>query len=438
MPKPNPKVLSFLLPLAIFLPILGILLIVFHLYNFKYIDAEQKIMQSHSRQVTEYLEYQLKELMVISDTLSVFLLQKQGDYQSMDAIANYLLAEHPSVRTIALAPDAIIKKIYPIESNEGLLGTHLADLPERADIINLAQHSQSLMIFGPQELASGYWGLQVYQPIFFANNEFWGFITLTIRLPELFKTADIENRLGKNYLYRLSRYSSEKNQLITFANSPGVDSLPAAQVFSLETYGPWKLEVASSIAHPPDRFGQVVSVLLSLILTYLLLKLKSFYHNIRIIEKYDSALGYQDRFQILLKADLSLSAMLANQGYSVVIVISTDVLRHDLHGLDRFHSLILDSLRTNDLIVPLDDVRLMVLISQLNSKDVAKNIAEKLFNILLDYKQSQENIDFPLKMGAYLRSGHDTNDFALTEALKALRIANARQDDALEIINIKR
>ena len=95
------------------------------------------------------------------------------------SIASRLYSEDSAIQAIELAPNGIVKKMYPIEGNEQAYGINLLTDHTRKFAANSAKSTSKYTMEGPYDLKQGGKGALLYDPIY-VNDEFWGFSILVI------------------------------------------------------------------------------------------------------------------------------------------------------------------------------------------------------------------------------------------------------------------
>ncbi len=108
--------------------------------------------------------------------------------------ASHLHAKTSGVLNFAIAPEGIIKYIYPIEGNENLIGFDLLNTfrTELKEDIQLAIESEQIILGFPLDYAQGGWGLAARQAIYLENQDFWGLIIVVIDIPTLLNDAGFD------------------------------------------------------------------------------------------------------------------------------------------------------------------------------------------------------------------------------------------------------
>jgi PAS domain S-box-containing protein len=116
---------------------------------------------------------------------------------NFELFATGLYASIQGIDLIALAPDGIIKYVYPLQGNQDLLGYNLLADPrlEVREDVQQAIDTHEIILSGPRELAHRGAGLVTYQAIF-QNEKYWGLGSIAIDLPILLEMAGLETQAG--------------------------------------------------------------------------------------------------------------------------------------------------------------------------------------------------------------------------------------------------
>lgn len=105
-----------------------------------------------------------------------------------NAFARNLLAGRADVRGLVLAPDCIIRYVYPLESNAAAIGADLLAIPRFQAIIRETIETNRLTVAGPAELVQGGTGLIGRVPVFHevdGRRVLWGLAIIVLDLPSL-------------------------------------------------------------------------------------------------------------------------------------------------------------------------------------------------------------------------------------------------------------
>lgn len=119
----------------------------------------------------------------------------EADFQ---IFAAELADQFQDIRSLQLAPDAIVTHIYPPKGNEAALGHDLLADPARREAAQRAIAEHKFVIAGPHTLKQGGVALIGRYPIYLSSangaadaEKFWGFAIILIDFEPLLKKADI-------------------------------------------------------------------------------------------------------------------------------------------------------------------------------------------------------------------------------------------------------
>lgn len=232
-----------IVPLIVFL--VGICLLSVFTYNTNVQIQKDRRTIAKLNVVTygQRIENDIENGIEITDTLKQVLINGNGQIINFSKIAENLMSY--SVQSVQLAPNGVVKEIYPEEGNEAGKIDLLKD-SKRSEISNYAKDHNITVIQGPIKLKQRGSGLVVRNPIYLEDKNgqeyFWGFTIVILRVPEIFE--DSTNALSKfKYNYRLSREASvlDKKYVEVDANC---DKMIRPVTYNL-TVGKekWKLEI---------------------------------------------------------------------------------------------------------------------------------------------------------------------------------------------------
>ncbi|NOH78323.1 sensor domain-containing diguanylate cyclase [Vibrio sp. RE86] len=146
--------------------------------------------------VRSELEAAIVSDIYVSNGLSALVAANpEFEFSGWDLIASSILRRSRHIQVIGLAPDDVIRYIYPEEGNEKALGLDYRTIPSQWRTVKKAQEVQEIFIAGPVNLVQGGQGLIARVPIFSDppyNTQYWGVCSVVISLDSLFVDAGIE------------------------------------------------------------------------------------------------------------------------------------------------------------------------------------------------------------------------------------------------------
>lgn len=147
------------------------------------------------------------------------ILKQNKSIPNFESIAEDLINRYGGISNLQLAPNAIVRKIYPLEGNEPAIGHDLNQNPKAISAIK----SKQLVLEGPIDLIQGGTAVIGRYPVYLPNTndgqeKFWGFTTVLIELSKLLEAADLKGLTSLNYQFELSN-STDGDENIVFSKS---------------------------------------------------------------------------------------------------------------------------------------------------------------------------------------------------------------------------
>lgn len=186
-------------------------------------------------------------------TLGTLINDQNGDTDFFERQAERIYQDTEldtgvSLKNIAVAPDGIVEKVYPVEGNEALLGFDFMDESKAGNAEAIAAYQRGeLVITNPFELVQGGNGLAGRLPVFLKNEagqSFWGLVTVTMDFDELLKTINLAMLSNMGVDYQLW-YSGEDGERIVLGSSVNAPVLPVSYEFTIANLT-WHIDVAPS------------------------------------------------------------------------------------------------------------------------------------------------------------------------------------------------
>lgn len=203
-----------------------------------------------------YLTRHIDKTISAAYILGSIVKQNKGSTTSFNAYAHDIYKSIGHIDNIQLAPNGIIKNIYPLEGHEKALNHNLLKDDNRKEEALLAIKTKQLTLAGPFELVQGGVAIIGRYPIFLKNKQndevFWGFSSVLIYLDELLNIVGL-NEIMDKHDYQLSRLNPETGELEIFSGKKeflGITSQPSKVMVP---NGEWFLTIGKkdSITHAP-------------------------------------------------------------------------------------------------------------------------------------------------------------------------------------------
>lgn len=161
------------------------------------VEAETQVRE-HLLILQARLESQLTGNILLSRGLVAVIASNPGLTQRDFERAAKPLFEGPNVlRSIAAAPDMVVRLVYPLAGNEKVIGLEYARNPAQRAAAELARDTNSLVIAGPLDLVQGGKGLVARIPVSLDEGEkghrFWGLLSVVLEVDRLYQQSGLQD-----------------------------------------------------------------------------------------------------------------------------------------------------------------------------------------------------------------------------------------------------
>jgi diguanylate cyclase (GGDEF)-like protein len=210
---------------------------------------------------------------------SELILHPTNKLQLLDQRVGLLLQNYPLFRHIAIAPDLVIRYVFPLAGNETVLGVDYRNLPQQMAAIDKTLRLGKPVVAGPINLLQGGRALIVRVPVVLADQRNWGVMAAIMPLELLLERVRLLSLQPEFYL-GLSGLDGEDQPDQLFWGDPEVTQSDRVIVDIKLPVGRWQLQAAPK--QPlPWLFGslQWLAVLAAIVIlllcasVYLLLRL---------------------------------------------------------------------------------------------------------------------------------------------------------------------
>ena len=163
----------------------------------EYLQSEQK--QEVRREIAlvrASLEAKIFEHIYKADSLAtVITIDPEFTLKHWEQIAEKLIRQAPYIRNIGVAPDNIIRHVYPLKGNEKALGFDFRTNPKQHASVLKAKALGGVYLDGPLELVQGGQAVIARFPIFRdfpINTLYWGSVSIVLDYEKLLKDTGIQ------------------------------------------------------------------------------------------------------------------------------------------------------------------------------------------------------------------------------------------------------
>lgn len=293
-------------------------------------QAERAMLQAEAATVRSRLESELNATLSLSLGLSTFVLVKP-DFSQADLaqVAASLIHLQPVIRSVALAPDNVIRYVYPLAGNHKALGLRYLDTPKQRDAVLRVMREQRPVTAGPVELAQGGVGIINRIPINFVEpdggSRYWGLASVVVNPYPVFEHAGIRTDGTGAIQYALRGKDGLGARGEAFLGDAALFNDPGAVLMDVVIPGgSWQLAARTTM--PVNALGLWVQALLVLLAagagtltTYSLLA----HQRIRSMALHDHLTGLANRRQFVLRGQDLFS--LARRNGCALTLLNIDI-----------------------------------------------------------------------------------------------------------------
>lgn len=207
--------------------------------------------------------------------VAAVIRQNKGQVTDFEGLGMEMLPLYPGISSMALAPGGVVRYVAPLEGNQKAIGLDQLNDVKQGNEARRARDSGQLTLAGPLQLRQGGIGVVGRLPIFVpghnGKNEFWGLISVVIRLPQALANIHLEQLKTEGLHYELFRIHPETGEKFTIASS-GTEALNNPVLHSLTVpNGTWTLAVTPMAGWGSSTglaFNAMLAMVCSLLVAY--------------------------------------------------------------------------------------------------------------------------------------------------------------------------
>jgi len=159
-------------------------------------SAQRTAVQHQLMTVRDRLDSKLTaNLQLVRGLVSVVALEPNINQARFEQAVAPLFQTSSQLRNIALAPDLVLKLVYPIAGNERALGLVYRNEPNQWPSVQQAWETGNIVIAGPLNLKQGGIGIVARLPVRLdnttRNGNFWGIISAVIDAERLYNDSGL-------------------------------------------------------------------------------------------------------------------------------------------------------------------------------------------------------------------------------------------------------
>ena len=289
------------------------------------------MLQAEAATVRARLESELNATLSLSLGVSSFVLADPDFSEAaMAQVAASLLRVQPAILSVALAPDNVIRYIYPRAGNEKALGLRYMEIPSQRDAVLRLMRERRPVIAGPIELAQGGVGLVNRVPVLFTKADggtrYWGLASVAIDPLPIFERAGLgRDGVRENLQFALRGKDGLGARGEGFLGDIGLFDDPAAIVMDvIIPGGSWQLAARARTGPADPAWGaQGLVLLLAGLAGALTAYSLAAHHRIRALALHDSLTGLANRRQFMQRGETLFAQ--ARRGRRPLTLLNIDI-----------------------------------------------------------------------------------------------------------------
>lgn len=345
-----------------------------------------------------------------TQALAALVIQGEGDIENFEAMASRLM-EGTLISNMLLAPGGIVKRIYPLEGNEAVMGLNLFDGGPGSEDAVLAKDTGSYILSasfqGVQGRSIVAGRLPVYLDTPDGKQQFWGMVSVTLPFPEILKNAKLEELEAQGYAYELWVTPSKSGHQVLAGHAGSMKEGSAFLTRVIPVYGAeWRLVVSNMRLwyHYPQN---VITVMVGLLICFAVFwimqyntKLRQIRVKLEFMAQSDPLTGIYNRRHFMDRVQISAQKA-GREGHACfMIIMDLDEFKmvNDRYGhlagdrvLIEVTARLRSQMRSNDLFARFGGEEFIIFVSGGDERSACQ-VAERIRLCISDKKFYYENL----------------------------------------------
>lgn len=288
-----------------------------HLNNERYAATTRAAVQNKLAYLRSHLEGNLtSNIQLVQGVLGIVVLKPDLTQDDFEHVAHILLQRHSHMRNIALAPNMVIRMMYPLAGNEKAIGLDFRKIPDQFDAADMACRTRKPVLAGPVKLVQGGTGFISRTPVFFQGSDgkerFWGLISAVIDAEWLYRDSGLLTTDKEIDIAIRGKDAKGSAGEVFFGRAGVFDESPILADIALP-YGSWQIAAAPRGGWPSQAENNWQLRLIFLAIALLLLG--PFFTLGRMMRAVNDARAQADSERTRLTATLESTPNVAVQWY---------------------------------------------------------------------------------------------------------------------------
>lgn len=214
-------------------------------------------------------------LQTVQGLVAAITIEPNMSQERFAQFARPLIDNRTQLRNIGAAPDMVVRMVYPLQSNEGVLGLNFLENPTQREAALRVRDSGQPLVAGPVELIQGGTGFVGRIPIFLpASNDseeekFWGLVSAVIDTEKLYTDSGLLDPQLKLDIAIRGKDGTGEDGDIFFGDTSIFDSSPQTLTINLPG-GSWQIAAIPKGGWAPggehDTFFHITIIVISIVI----------------------------------------------------------------------------------------------------------------------------------------------------------------------------
>lgn len=295
------------------------------------------------------------------------------------------------LRNIGLAPDNVLRYLYPLAGNERVVGVRYRDLPEQWPSIERAMATGTTVPDGPVDLIQGGRGLISRTPVFMEDGSYWGTLSLVLDIDSLIAAFGIDES-GPRLRLALRAAAADGHPARPILGDQAIFDRATLRMDIAVPGGRWELAVEDAAAplheHPGrlagHRYGGYLLAAVLALMLYLLLQQRN---RVAHMAMHDPLTGLPNRRLFGERLEQALARSERRRDRFALLYIDLERFKaiNDRYGhkagdrvLVEIALRLLGSLRRNDTAARVGGDEFLVLLEGIENREQARVVADKV------------------------------------------------------------
>jgi signal transduction histidine kinase len=155
-----------------------------------------KVLTAESERIEQTLA---NRIFLLDGLVALVRIDPQLDQVTFEEFSASLVDSATGIRIIGLAPEGIIRNVFPREANAAAIGLNLRTAPGQSETVERAIRTRRPILAGPIALAQGGKGIAMRQAVFLnarpgEQGRFWGIVSVVVDVDTLLGEARVVPR----------------------------------------------------------------------------------------------------------------------------------------------------------------------------------------------------------------------------------------------------